>query len=81
MFSINVNKNSESTAIKKNTNAIYLTIISILLINKLENVSATHTQSEPNQQTGNPILPEKCHLIPNQDQVILTKKFELILIY
>lgn len=81
MFSINVNKNSESTAIKKNIHAIYLTIISILLINKFENVSAAHTHSEYNQQTGNPILPEKCHLIPNQDQVILATNFEHILIY
>lgn len=76
MFSIDVNKNSESTAIK--INAIYLIIVSILLTNNFENVSATHTHSDSksNQQTGDPILPEKCHLIPNQDQVILAIKLE-----
>jgi len=73
MFSINVNKNSESTAIKTKINAVYLIIFSITIIKKFENVIAathhTHSDSKSNQQTSNPILPEKCHLIPNQDQV------------
>jgi hypothetical protein len=72
MFAINVNKNSESTAIKKNLNAIFVIIVSVSFIKNFGNVGATHihSNSKANQHSDKPILPEKCHIIPNKDQVI-----------